>query len=451
MQTFLPIAEPFGKLLKKQNVKAGEQYRPMNFVVEQPVEDGLLLYHTMTKSFVLLTPEEAKQYKTAPSTMTDLIGEWFLVPMAHDDRLLSRQIRDVARMVGKHTKAITSYTIMTTTDCNARCFYCYEMGVPRIPMSLETAKRVADYIIKHSQGEKVHITWYGGEPLYNKPIITYISNILKESGTKYESFMITNGYLFDDETIDEANSLWQMKSLQISLDGTEQIYNRSKAFIYKGKNAYRRVIDNIHKLQEAGIRISIRLNIDMHNADNLMELAEELHREFPNPEGIGVYLHQLFEEEKKRTAIHHEEKRKIVFNKMQEIRLILANYGFARKVKLRQKVKTNKCMADNDSCITITPDGHIGKCDHYSQNNFVSHIDSDEWDEATIDEFRKTNEETEACETCFDYPNCFMLTRCQATHHCYPEMCEDSLLKIKQEMLMDYAKYKTKEFEADEV
>ena len=149
MKFILPTVKPFDKLLKKQAVKAGEQYRPMNFVVEQHIEEGLLLFHTMTKALVLLSTEEAKLYKSAPSALPDLIGEWFLVPMKHNDRLLSQQMRHVARMLKQHTQAITSYTIFTTTDCNARCFYCFEMGRPRTPMNEETAQRTADYIIRH--------------------------------------------------------------------------------------------------------------------------------------------------------------------------------------------------------------------------------------------------------------------------------------------------------------
>ena len=125
MQIIYDIAKPFDKLLKKQKVKVGEQYRPMYYVVEQSVDEGLLLYHTMTKALMLLSPEEVEIYHTTPTALPQLIEEWFLVPESHDDRLLSRQIRDVARMLKKKTGAITSYIIMTTTDCNARCFYCY--------------------------------------------------------------------------------------------------------------------------------------------------------------------------------------------------------------------------------------------------------------------------------------------------------------------------------------
>ena len=124
MQTIYQTISPLDQLLKKQKVKNGEAYRPMYYVVEQPVDEGLLLYHTMTKALLLLTLDEAETYKTTPAALPQLIEQWFLVPESHDDRLLSRQIRDVARMLEKKTDAITSYTIMTTTDCNARCFYC---------------------------------------------------------------------------------------------------------------------------------------------------------------------------------------------------------------------------------------------------------------------------------------------------------------------------------------
>ena len=182
MQILYQTVKPFDKLLKKQKVRPGQTYRPMYYVVEQPVDEGLLLYHTMTKAMLLLTPKEAMVYKEHPANLTQLIELWFLVPQSHDDRLLSRQVRDVAKMLQKKSDAITSYTILTTTDCNARCFYCYEMGRSRIPMSHETAMQTADYIISHCKGKKVSLRWFGGEPLYNKPVTTQICQRLKDAG-----------------------------------------------------------------------------------------------------------------------------------------------------------------------------------------------------------------------------------------------------------------------------
>jgi radical SAM protein with 4Fe4S-binding SPASM domain len=417
----------------------------MYYVVEQPVDEGLLLYHTMTKAMLLLTPEEAETYKTNPTALPQLIEQWFLVPQAHDDRLLSRQIRDVAKMLEKKTGVITSYTIMTTTDCNARCFYCYELGRPRVPMGEDTAIKTADYIISHCKGEKVSIHWFGGEPLYNKSVISLICQRLKEVGIGYTSTMTSNGYLFNDDTIKEAKDEWRLKKVQITLDGTEQTYNRCKAYIYKDMNAYRRVISNIHKLQDAGIHVSIRLNIDMHNAVNLSELAEELHREFCNPEGISVYMHALFEKAKGSKAIHDDEKRKFIFSQMNDIEAQLKDDGFVRPRRLNRQVKTNHCMADNDRSVLIVPDGHIGKCEHYSEDHFVGHIGNEERDTLMTDHFKEVRDEIDACATCFNYPDCIWLKLCEDTPNCYQEEREHKLRKLRQSILRAFNKDKDKQ------
>ena len=66
-------------------------------------------------------------------------------------------VRLVLRAQSKDMDPIIGYTIFTTTDCNARCFYCFELGRSRIPMSEETAHKTARYIRDHCGGEKVKI------------------------------------------------------------------------------------------------------------------------------------------------------------------------------------------------------------------------------------------------------------------------------------------------------
>ena len=445
MQILYQTVKPFDKLLKKQKVMPGQIYRPMYYVVEQPVDEGLLLYHNMTKALLLLTPEEAEIYKSHPTDLPQLIEQRFLVPESHDDRLLSRQIRNVARMLKTKSDAITSYTIHPTTDCNARCFYCFENGRSRIPMSSETALQTADYIISNCQRKKVSLHWFGGEPLYNKSVITQICQRLKDAGIEYTSRMTSNGYLFDDDTIKEAKDLWNLKKVQITLDGTEKIYNRSKAFIYQGVNAYRRVIDNIHRLQDANIRIYIRLNIDMHNANNLSELVDELHREFDDPKGISIYLHALFEESKGSQALHDEQKRKFVFGKIKEIEERLIDYGFSRLQRLNREVRTNRCMADTPHSVVIVPNGSIGKCEHYTEDHFIGHIENQNWDIQMLQNFQETRDEINACATCFDYPDCIWLKLCEDHPSCYHEERDHQLFKLRQSILSTYHNKKEKQ------
>lgn len=443
MQIIYNTVKPFDKLLKKQKTKAGEQYRPMYYVVEQPVDEGLLLYHTMTKALLLLTPEEAEVYKTHPADLQELIGLWFLVPLDHNDRLLSCQIRNVAKITEKKSDAITSYTILTTTDCNARCFYCYEMGRPRVPMTKETAERTADYIIKHSKGEKVTLHWLGGEPLYNKKVITLITEQLQESGIEFKSTMISNGYLFDDETVTEAKELWKLERVQITLDGTEQTYNRCKAYIYKNVNPYKIVISNIHRLLEKGIHVAIRLNIDIHNSDNLTKLVEELQQEFRNSKGLIVYLHQLFEDSKGSVAMRKTEKRHDIFQKMIDLENRLKECGLRKNSGPKLQVKVNRCMADNDHSIVVFPLGNIGKCQHYTENNYIGHICNEQLDNNIIKEFKEVREIDE-CNSCFNFPDCFWLKMCEDQPHCYLEERQYLRHTTLQKMLEAYARFKNK-------
>ena len=204
MQTILPPSGNTIKILGKPK-PAEHGLRWMTYVLAQPVEGGVLVFHTLTRSLLLLTPEEY----TAPDAVDELRSSWFRVPQEMGDQKYADRVRFIRRTMQKEPEHITSYTIFTTTDCNARCFYCYEMGRSRIPMSTETAHKAAAYIAAHCGGEKVHLHWFGGEPLFNKQVIDIICTDLAEKGIVYESMIISNGYLFDGATVEQAVSHWK--------------------------------------------------------------------------------------------------------------------------------------------------------------------------------------------------------------------------------------------------
>ena len=421
----------------------------MTFVVQAEVNDGLLLLHNMTKEMVLLSKEEQQVFEQSPTDLPELINHWFLVPEDHDDCKLSQQLKHVARLMEAPQTNITGYTIMTTSDCNARCFYCYELGQARRPMTEETAQQTADYMIKHSGEEPVHIEWFGGEPLYNKPVINLIVNRLKEAGVKYNSSMISNGYLLDAETVKEAHDEWNLKNVQITIDGTEQTYNRVKAYIYKGVNAYERVMENIGHLLAADITVSIRMNIDMHNADDLERVAEELHERFKDQKHLGAYLHLLFEDNNKRSGACDDDKRQVLIEKMRLIEDKLAEWGLFRRRNYGPIIKSGNCMADNDGSVVIQPDGYITKCEHYTDSQHVGHVSQEGFDAEKIAYFKeKGTMVKDFCRECAKYPDCQFLLNCPNFEECYPEMPQLYEHQLKEEMKMMYKAHLEKGTEA---
>lgn len=443
MKLLQGYASVLSGLLKDQVPQKGVSYRLMHYVIWLPVEKGLLLYNVLTRAVVLLSPEEMRKMDDDLVTVPELVTKWFAVPVDHDDRKLAQEVRAVGIMLEKRPKGITSYTILTTTDCNARCFYCYEKGIRRIPMKEETARKVAEFIIRNNPGEKVKIRWFGGEPLYNKDAITSICQRLRDVGIEYQSFMVSNGFLFDDETVHEAVELWNLKKVQITLDGTEEVYNRIKAFIYPEGSAFRRVLGNIRRLLDAGVQVTVRLNIDRHNVEGIISLADILTAEFRGQKHFGAYSHSLFEVGSEESAVSHTDaQRRELFEARMRLQEKLKEGKLAIERKLPHKLKLNRCMADDDTSVMILPDGHLGKCERYTDDHCFGSLDSPERDETVLADFKRVRQEIDACADCPFYPECYRLVLCEETVHCYPEEREEKLLQVREQLLNFYRKKK---------
>ena len=262
-----------------------------NYCIDNSTEAGHLVFNLLTRQLIYLTEGEWES----------LLEKRFLQKnVATSENCNDKEFADLVRWVlsnkQKETKRTTGYTIFPTTDCNARCFYCFELGRSRMPMTKETAEKTAYYIQNHCGGHKVSLSWFGGEPLYNREAIEIICRILKKENVEFKSSAVSNGYLFDKDTVETAVRDWNLKSVQITLDGTEETYNKVKAFVYKGVNPYQTVMENIGHLLDAEVRVQIRLNMDLYNAEDLMKLVEELAERFVrgdtarNSEGNGLGL-----------------------------------------------------------------------------------------------------------------------------------------------------------------
>jgi len=408
MKTIIPTTPLIEQMIGQQKRADGQQYRLMTYVVKQPVDDGLLLYNTLTCSLVLLTPYEAADL----TAQWELIDRWFLVPEAHDDRKLCRQVRQMAALLTPAPKVVTTYTILPTTGCNARCFYCFEQGTKPVTMTAETASRVVRYIVAHHGDEEVTLHWFGGEPLVNVKVIDQICTELNGQGVPFRSEMTTNGYLIDADMVQRAKELWKLQWVQITLDGTAQTYNRD-------------------------IDVRIRLNVDKHNIGEMAELIELLHQRFGAEEHLSVSSSGLYGE-------RAPEEKAELFAQLLQLEQQIARSRFNHIRKLSKDVRPNHCMADNDGSVVIAPDGHLSKCEHFIDREFFGHIDSEERDIAIIRKFKERRAEIEACATCPFYPQCYRLVMCENDFSCTPETLQLSMHNMMVSIKYEYECYLNK-------
>ena len=398
------------------------------YCIKAVVADGTLLYSTLTGEMILLENGELP--------VEYLSKHGFLVAADADEQGLCDSMRATLDLFGSaKSSGLDTYTILTTSDCNARCFYCYESGCEKMAMSDNTARLAADYILRTSAGGAVKLRWFGGEPLFNSRAIDIICSCLKDAGKDFHSMMVSNGYLFDEDLIHRSTELWKLENVQITLDGTEDVYNRRKAFVNDRDGAFSRVTGNIGRLLEAGIKVQIRLNTDIANIKDLSELIDILNEKYPDRTMLRVYVTPLFN-----SAIDDDpERRSVLYGGLRELENKALALGFARPASLPKGLKTNNCIADNEKHVVILPDGRLHSCEHFNETSSYGSIADETPRVNAISYWKQTYENLSDCSTCQLYPQCIRLLHCpNSGNFCHPEARQWQIEHIIASMRAEY-------------
>lgn len=272
---------PDDKILKlwgKGKIKSDAKYRLMAYVLLFECNGVTLLHNCVTGQLIEIDAEEnvLNQLPADYNNKLDLLIEnRFLVPTEFDDKKAISQLRTAFKIMYAK-KDIIAYTILPTTACNARCFYCYESGVEHINMSKQTAEKLVAFIKQHNGKKPIEIEWFGGEPLLCVERIDQICQLLKENGVEFYSTITTNGFLFNKELVSHAKTEWNLKSAQITVDGTEEVYNKTKAYVNVNESPYKKVMENIGHLLKDEITVKMRMNLSKENGEDLKSLIEDV-------------------------------------------------------------------------------------------------------------------------------------------------------------------------------
>ena len=222
-------------------------------------------------------------------------------------------------------------------------------------MNKATSEKTAAFVADLSKNKReLEIEWFGGEPLLNAAAIDYFTeklNALKPDALKFEASMISNGYLVNDAIIQKMRGVWNVKRVQITLDGLATEYERVKSL---GKNSFDRVIENISKLCAADIQVDIRLNFGVENVSHIEAVIEFLSQcDFKNK--IYVYVAKINTDEKTDKFLLEQETIYLCN--------VLYRYGFLRTKDILPKTLKSPCAACRADYFTVHPSGKLYKCD----------------------------------------------------------------------------------------
>ena len=427
------------RLLGKQLLKDVE-YRIMRYVLRTECEDGTLLLNVITGEMVLISADEAQLLDYLPAHQANKLGalieHYFLVPVDYDEYVTVKKIRKLMRRLFA-PRGINHYVIFPTTHCNARCFYCFESDYARLQMDEDTANQLIKYMLEHKKEDVLKISWFGGEPLVGLVRIRQICDALRERKVKFTSRMTSNGYLFTEELAEIAAKEWNLKNIQITLDGTETIYNKTKSYISVKDNPYDRVMRNIQFLMDQGVVVEVRLNLTKENVVDLRNLAYELAQKFPDHSKMHVYVHVVFGNVGYEPIVQCDDETLSLYQKQVELSEYLEQLGLVKHNDKLPCIKYVNCMADDVGSRVVYPDGSLFKCETVNLEEKIGDIHSDTVNMAAFNLYQDFTEKN-ACDKCPICPKCLLVKQCTGLEWYNKYTCEYQIKQLKNDMKKRY-------------
>jgi len=257
----------------------------------------------------------------------------------------------------KFDTSFQTFTILLTRSCNLECVYCYERTnrslLQRKHMDKHVADKTIDFINERAHDSKrVKVIFYGGEPLLNTTMLTYLTDRLEHYHDQKIIFeLITNGYLVKDLWEKYKNYFKKFKQIQITLDGPPEIHNKLRPL--PGKlPTFEKILEGIKLLTDNKIHVALRSNLYLKYLNEYPRLLDELEKYEVNKKYIHLGI----------GFVHPDEIRNYptISKKFLNLYYYAKNRGF--NVLFQFHMQRVPCGAVTNNSFVIDYNGDIYKC-----------------------------------------------------------------------------------------
>lgn len=399
-------------------------------------EDSSIIYNTYSRKYIVYNKSEKPVVK---ELMENLSKKSYttkevncLVKLLQKGIMIKDTINELEKLKFQYLRErFDSKTlrikIQTNLDCNIRCDKCNFTG--NLHISNETLNNILKFISRNiSNHDKIQLIWCGGEPLLKtKQILNFSKNLVdlcQDNNITFESRIITNGYLLDEDAINNFKDI-KLKNIHINLPIGSCDENEALSLKYM-RSLYKTIFFNIKKLFDSSIGIKLTLNITNFNYETLLSCIRLIPLQYRKNIDIKI---NLIESSKDIPSAY-------------ELYKHLIDQGFYFNMK---KAYLNHCPASNSNFITINPEGKAVPCPISSSlGYYYGHINHQ--GEFIISEeglyYRHKNMElnhSEICANCAYIPlhsgNCAMSKEIPSKNCPYNSYC---FLSPKEKILLHY-------------
>lgn len=253
--------------------------------------------------------------------------------------------------------------IMPTERCNFRCTYCYE-SFEIGKMSRSVINSIKNLISKRvSSLDRLIISWFGGEPLLAKEIVTEIQEFAFFESNKFpqcslSSTITTNGYFLNAEMAKNLTSMG-LNRFQVTLDGTKDCHDKTR-LLASGKGSFDQIWGNITSLLNSSyvFELLLRVHYTANTHSDVKSLVSMINDRFPNEKRLQILLKAIA----RLGGKNDHQILPILERNQKSLESDIVSKGDRISFITKSAIDNYVCYAAKRNSILIRADGRLGKC-----------------------------------------------------------------------------------------
>lgn len=327
--------------------------------------NGAFVYNSFNNVYVAVSLKLCKDFESLdldafahmhPAAFQQFKEVGIIIPKSMDELALIRYKNKKATFASRELRIV----VYPTQDCNLKCWYCYENHVPNTRLTKKISGRIERFVSKEinkNSFDKLHVTFFGGEPLTDFNTIAYpLCKALKDKvegvGKEFACFFVTNGSLIGEDTIGKLKEI--QPNLQITIDGKKGQHDKVRIWKDKDKPTFEHIMWAIHKLTaeiDKRYFITLRINYDnktLLGADEILEQIKDI-----DPKKIFIHFERVWQT---MNDVDQEQIKLLLDTMTKFIKAGFAvNQGAFRGLPF-------SCPSEMNNTVVINYDGTIHKC-----------------------------------------------------------------------------------------
>lgn len=263
-------------------------YKESKYNLYIPYEDYTILFNTFTRKFLILNTIDTDSFQK------NIIVSKNIQPLISSGFVVSKTTNETQAFIKKRNEAINharySLMILSTYDCNFRCWYCVQDHKP-LYLNADMVTRIKAHLksyLTENHIKELELIWFGGEPMMNfdalVDICTFAKQLCDSHNIYFFNSITTNGYFLDAQKVDVIKG-YNFTSFQITIDGRKSDHNRVKRCINnENQSSFDVTLHNLVNILQniPKARISLRFN---YTQDNIYpkEIVDDINAIIPSP------------------------------------------------------------------------------------------------------------------------------------------------------------------------